>query len=198
MTTGRKNVNCLVGLGNPGGKYSSTYHNLGFRAVDTYLKKFETVSTQNDDSGKLFELSGDAPVQFAGKPGKFVNRSGEVVKEWTAKLELDPQQLLVIYDDFELDLGRIRLRKQGSAGGHNGLKDIIEKLNTRKIPRLRVGIGPLPTNSSPRDFVLAKITRDDRRVFSEIYKKLPKIVGNLAERGFETAMDRWNGVDFSE
>ncbi len=198
MSTGEADLRFLVGLGNPGGKYRETYHNLGFQAIRHFGREFEVESRQKHSAGEVLTLGGEAPVQYASRPDTYVNRSGEAVQAWRDEFNLTADQFLIIYDDFELELGQIRLRPGGSSGGHRGLQNIIDSLNTREIPRLRIGIGPLPTNSEPRDFVLAKITEDDRKIFSRVYDTFPRIVESIVRTGYEQAMDTWNGVNFDE
>ncbi|MGM0381458.1 MAG: aminoacyl-tRNA hydrolase [bacterium] len=189
-------ISCAAGLGNPGSKYRGTYHNLGFRAVDALCSSYEN-DLISSDNGKLYRLV-DSSLDYAGKPGLYVNRSGEVLKKWAGEFEFEPGDFLVIYDDLDLKVGQVRLRPAGSAGGHNGLQNIIDCLQTDAIPRLRIGIGPLPTNATGKDFVLSPVNKDEQEIYSRIMDNVPAIVQEVAEEGISPAMDSWNGVDFSE
>lgn len=146
------------------------------------------------EPGSLFEFD-SAPLDYAGKPDCFVNESGGVLRSWVEQLDLDPESLLVVYDDFSLDLGTIRLRPSGSAGGHRGLSNVIDVLGTDQIPRLRIGIGPLPSSTDPADFVLSPITDNDRPRLNAVLETIPDVVETLQNDGLDTAMSRWNGVE---
>ncbi len=193
---GDNSLKLVVGLGNPGAKYRDTYHNLGFWAVDSICEQFNADVTQHE-LGWLMRCEEQSPLDYAAKPNTYVNRSGAAVSAWLGELGLEPHEILVIYDDLDLDVGRLRIRSEGSAGGHRGMQSIIKALKTKAIPRLRVGIGPTPTNMSGRDFVLSKITNADREIYTAIFAKMPSIVKLIAEQGIKKAMDSWNGVDFS-
>ncbi len=186
----------VVGLGNPGPRYSQTYHNLGFMAIDEILTDWpgEKIKTPG---GQLWQHSVPAPLEFSGIPNSFVNRSGESIKLWLKKLNLTAKQLLVIYDDLALDVGRIRLRPGGSSGGHGGIKSIIGRLGTEDFPRLRIGIGPVPGGVEGRDYVLSRVTEKDRNIYQRLLPEIPNLVKMLAEDGLDRTMNHWNGVDFS-
>jgi len=184
----------VIGLGNPGSQYSQTYHNVGFQAIDRLASSYSHRKVSRSD-GELFELK-EAPASYLGKPGKMMNRSGQVVSSWTHEFDWSPSSLLIIYDDFSLDVGSIRIRPAGSAGGHNGLGGIIEKLGTAEIPRLRLGIGPVSPGGDPTEFVLSRIISDDRAVFRKIFHQLPAMINDIAEKGIQSAMNRWNGEDW--
>ena len=138
----------VVGLGNPGSKYAETRHNAGFRALDAYCAK----SGQKMDKMKFKSLIGEG--QFGGarvlfmKPQTFMNLSGEAVRDAAAFYKLDPSHILVLSDDISLDVGRIRVRAKGSAGGQNGLKNIIYHLNSDQFPRVKIGVGANPIQAT--------------------------------------------------
>lgn len=187
-------IEAVVGLGNPGGEYSGTYHNIGFQVVDYLLSTYDHDSPINSN-GQLYPMTG-GPVNYMGKPGLYVNRSGEVVSQWARDHDWEPEEVLVVYDDFSLDVGELRVKPSGSAGGHNGLADVISRLGTNSVPRVRVGIGPVSPGGDPAEFVLSKMTNDDRRIFRDIFREFPKIVETIVEDGFDEAMNQWNGADF--
>ncbi len=189
-------IRCVVGLGNPGARYKNTYHNLGFWAVDSLCSHHEC-KLISSDSGELYSLK-DSPPEYVGKPGLYVNRSGEVIKKWAAREGIEPGEFLIIYDDLDLEVGKIRIRPEGSSGGHNGLQNIIDCLQTDRIPRLRIGIGPLPTNASGRDFVLSPVNKEERKIYARIMGNIPDLVEDITTGKIDSAMDLWNGVDFSE
>lgn len=188
-------LDAVVGLGNPGSKYSHTYHNVGFLALDRLISTYDHDSPLDHD-GDLYPVN-DGPASYLGKPGLYVNRSGEVVKQWVDEYDLVPESLLIVYDDFSLDVGQLRVRPSGSPGGHNGMKDIINRLGTKEIPRVRIGIGPVSPGGDPAEFVLSKITDNDRKIFRDIFTQFPTLVEEVAEDGINTAMNQWNGVVFN-
>mgnify|MGYP006423396621 CR=1 FL=1 len=188
-------LDAVIGLGNPGSQYAQTYHNVGFQAIDQLASSYSYTEASRD-GGELFEIN-EGPASYLGKPGKMMNRSGQVVSSWADDLGWSPSSLLIIYDDFSLDVGTIRLRPSGSAGGHNGLADIIGKLETPEIPRLRLGIGPVSPGGDPTEFVLSRIISDDRAVFRKIFRQLPDIIEHIVEEGIQSAMNRWNGEDWN-
>jgi PTH1 family peptidyl-tRNA hydrolase len=164
-----------VGLGNPGKSYAGTRHNIGYRVIDALLdEKWEGMTLL--------------------KPDSFMNSSGGPVAEMARRKGLEPQQILVVCDDFALPLGSLRLRLKGSSGGHNGLDSIIQTLGTQEIPRLRLGVGPVPPKIDPADFVLATFKKSDKAGIEEMLERAIAAVKTIAEEGFDTAMNKFNKV----
>jgi PTH1 family peptidyl-tRNA hydrolase len=189
-------IRAVVGLGNPGGEYARTYHNIGFMVVD-HLASTYSHDAPERNGGELYPLN-DGPVDYLGKPGRYVNRSGEVVADWSEIHDWSPEEVLVVYDDFSLDVGELRVKPSGSAGGHNGMKDVIDRLGTNQIPRVRVGIGPVSPGGDPAEFVLSQITRNDHEIFRHIFAEFPTLLDTVVADGFQEAMNRYNGTDFDE
>ena len=188
-------LDAVIGLGNPGSKYDNTYHNVGFAAVDCLCSAYRA-RLVSDKNGWFYSLK-QAPVDFAGQPGRYVNRSGEVLHGWTRRFGLKKENVLVIYDDLALKVGKIRIRPAGSSGGHNGVQNIIDCLQTDQFPRIRIGIGPCPNKVAGRDYVLSKVSSSHSEIFEKIIARIPKIVTTISEEGTQLAMNEWNGVDFS-
>ncbi len=186
----------MVGLGNPGGRYTQTYHNLGFMAMDSLDDRW-TSKPVPDTADGLRKFSPEAPLEYSGKPQTFVNCSGEAISCWLRGLNLSPEQLLLIYDDLALDVGRLRIRPSGSSGGHRGVQNIIERLGTKIFPRLRIGIGPVPAGLQGKEYVLSELTQTDEEIYSRVLEELPRLISSLAVDGLNKTMSRWNGVDFS-
>lgn len=184
----------VAGLGNPGSRYRDSYHNLGYRAVDSLADRYDARPTDRRP-GRLMTVK-EGPVNYLGKPDCFVNRSGSVLSAWRRSLEVPPESCLVAYDDFSLDVGAVRLRPSGGAGGHQGMKDVIESLGTSSVPRLRIGIGPLPDGVAPEDYVLGEVTSAHEPVLEVVLDRVPDMVETIQEEDFETAMSRWNGRRF--
>jgi PTH1 family peptidyl-tRNA hydrolase len=189
-------LEAVIGLGNPGNKYRNSYHNLGFDAVDTVCEAFRG-QLEDKSIGEFYSLR-DAPVDFAGKPGRYVNRSGEVLSAWVKRYGLAKEKIFVIYDDLALDVGKIRIRPSGSSGGHKGVQNIINNLHTDKFPRLRIGIGPCPQNIPVKEYVLSPIASSDAEIFSKIINKIPLMLKEVSQKGLKSAMNRFNGIDYNE
>ena len=184
----------IVGLGNPGAQYAKNRHNVGFQCLDYIADrnniKFDKKS-MNAQWGKG-ELAGKDVI--LSKPQTFMNLSGRSVGEMIRFYKLDPKKdLLVVCDDLDLPVGRIRLRTNGSSGGQNGLKNIIDLLGTQEFARLRVGISR-PARGDAKDHVLNDFSRDEAPVIQEIYGRVAEAVEAFLTVGQERAMNRFNGV----
>jgi PTH1 family peptidyl-tRNA hydrolase len=166
-------IRLVVGLGNPGKAYAATRHNVGYRVVDA-LK----------ESG----WKGAALL----KPSGFMNSSGGPVAEAARHAGIEPGRILVVCDDFMLPLGAMRIRLKGSSGGHNGLDSILQVLGTQDVPRLRLGIGPVPAGHDPADFVLTAFKKPERLPLDEMVERGVEAVKMIAEDGFESAMNHFN------
>lgn len=185
----------VFGLGNPGDEYESTRHNVGFRIVDrlqtdlsekTVRSQCKSICTEGSDG------SGQKPLVLV-KPLTFMNRSGEAVKACLEKYGLPLFQSLVIVDDFNIPLGTIRFRKGGSHGGHNGLKSISSSVGS-DFPRMRVGIGPLPSGVDIISFVLGRFTDREAETVQKVVDASASAVRFLLDNGIEKAMNRYNSV----
>jgi PTH1 family peptidyl-tRNA hydrolase len=162
-----------VGLGNPGKPYAATRHNIGFRVLNALEK-------DRWDGMDLF------------KPESFMNASGGPVAAYARQNGIAPQEILVICDDFMLPLGSIRLRLKGSSGGHNGLDSILKTLGTLDVPRLRLGVGLVPPNEDPADFVLTAFKKSERDAVDDLIDRASQAVKVIATDGFESAMNKFN------
>ncbi|MEM7807276.1 MAG: aminoacyl-tRNA hydrolase [Planctomycetota bacterium] len=194
----------LVGLGNPGREYAQTRHNVGFEAIDVLAERlawtpagdFDRLARQRFQSftfeGTLDTSTGSEKLLLM-KPITFMNLSGRAVKEAMSFYKLTPTDVLVIVDELALPVGKLRLRKDGSPGGHNGLKDIQRALGTPEYARLRVGIDPAPPPVAGKDYVLGKFSPEQR---IEIDNALPKAAAccvTWVEHGVTRAMNEFNG-----
>jgi PTH1 family peptidyl-tRNA hydrolase len=179
----------IVGLGNPGERYAATRHNVGFQALDHLAKRhhlsFRKARLQGLLAGE--EIEGHQVALL--KPLTYVNRSGDVVAPLLRGYGLPLDRLLIIYDDLDLPLGRIRIREQGSAGGHKGMASIIDLLGP-EIPRLRVGIGR--KEEDPKHFVLSAFTVEERIVMEKSYERIADAVECMIREGLSKAMERFN------
>ena len=183
----------IVGLGNPGEKYERTRHNVGFLVVDALAERLG-VPVQ-----KLKHRALTNTVRLAGqkallmKPVTFMNLSGEAVGDAARFYKLPPERVLVISDDTALPLGKLRLRKGGSAGGHNGLKSIIQHLGTDQFPRLRVGVGEKPhPDYDMADWVLGRLQGEDWKAMEAAVDRAADAVECVLSQGVDAAMNRFN------
>ena len=190
----------IVGLGNPGPKYARTRHNVGFDVVDRLAHRWQiSLSAKRRFQGEFGEGMGvgGQPVKLL-KPLTYMNQSGQSIRTVLDWFKLSPASLLVIYDDMDLPLGKIRLRLSGSAGGHNGIKSTISRMGTVDFPRLRVGIGPpqSPETGAAKDsisHVLGRFSPQEKQWVTPMLDLVVDAVEMSLRQGVETAMSRYNG-----
>lgn len=170
----------IVGLGNPGSNYDKTVHNFGFMAIDYFAKDHGLTFSKSKFSGKIAEgRIGNEKVVLL-KPETFMNLSGKSVEEMMHMLKLESSQIIVISDDIDLPFGVVRLRAQGSAGTHNGLRNIVSKIGT-DFPRIRIGAGR-PEYGDLASFVLSKLPKDKLDELEKVYNKINKALELFIER----------------
>ena len=187
----------MIGLGNPGPQYAFTRHNAGFLALDTFLKRFaEVQKVENNKNYQLFHSVVEGVRIYFLKPMTYMNLSGIAVKEFLQKSGMEIEDLIIIYDDVALDLGRMRLRKCGSAAGQKGLKHIIQEIGTDEIKRIKIGIGPKDIPSLP-DFVLSKFREDDLEKLNWVLQQVSNAMKDILKDDFETVMNRYNGIKWA-
>ena len=185
----------VVGLGNPGEKYTFTRHNAGFLAIDLLSQKLGF----SCDRLKFKSLIGECRLGehrvLVMKPQTCKNNSGEAIREACAFYKIPPENVIVISDDISLDIGRLRIRKGGSAGGHNGLKSIIEHLGSDTFPRIKVGVGQKPSPDYELvDWVHGKIPKEDQKSFFALIECIPEILTLMVSGQTEKAMCDFNGI----
>ena len=184
----------LVGLGNPGSKYESTRHNMGFLAVDGLARRKGFRFNKLRFRAWTAEWMVNGEKVLVMKPVTFMNLSGEAVRQAVDFYKIQPDHVLVVSDDTALALGRLRIRKGGSAGGHNGLKSIIQHLGTDQFPRIKVGVGQKPhPDYDMADWVLSKFAGEDLKTITEAIRKAADAVECLIQEGPDKAMNRFNG-----
>lgn len=183
----------IVGLGNPGSKYECTRHNAGFLALDTLAAKYGISVTRCKHHGLAGQgMIGDTSVLLL-KPQTFMNRSGEAVSDAARFYKLPPERVLVLFDDVSLSVGRLRIRASGSAGGHNGIKDILLHLNSDKFPRIKLGVGGPPhPDYDLVDWVLGTFSAAERTTLSETIDRAVEAVPVLMKEGVAAAANRFN------
>ena len=182
----------IIGLGNIGDKYTNTRHNIGFKIVDEVAEEHKvTFETEKLGDVATFRLKGRTFVLL--KPSTFMNLSGKAVKYWMDKENISIENILVVTDDVHIEFGTIRVKAKGSAGGHNGLKDIQEILNTQEYPRFRFGVGANYPKGRQADFVLGEWSKEET---SQLIERLPlssKIITSFGTAGLANTMNEFNG-----
>lgn len=183
----------IVGLGNPTAQYEGTRHNAGFDVIDVLAEKYNI----SVDARKCQAFCGKGIIAgqkvLLVKPQTYMNLSGESVGGIVNYYKIDPESdLLVIYDDISLDVGQLRIRKKGSAGGHNGIKSIIAHLGTTVFPRIKVGVGEKPKNYDLADYVLGHFSKQERELMEEGYEHASDAVEQIVQGEIEAAMNVFN------
>jgi len=185
----------IVGLGNPGLKYEFTRHNTGFRIVDHLAREIETEFKKVKSYYSLISrgIINDHKVILV-KPQTFMNLSGRAVSKVVSYYKISFRDLLIVYDDLNLDLGQLRIRKEGSAGGHKGMESIMQYLHSEEIPRLRVGIGNSSTNFNFDcvSYVLSNFNHDEEGKIKDTIKLSTEAIKTVIEDSFEKAMRKYN------
>jgi len=183
----------VVGLGNPGAGYARHRHNVGFQVLDA-LARAHGLSFSREKLARTHTAQGRIGGRsvILAKPQTFVNRSGQAVGRLARWHKVPPQQILVVYDELDLPLGRLRLRPEGGAGGHNGMRSIIEALGTQQFPRLRVGIDRPPGQMDPADYVLHPFSKEEGEIVALVIDQAVAAVEAWLEEGIVAAMDRFN------
>jgi PTH1 family peptidyl-tRNA hydrolase len=186
----------IVGLGNPGEEYAETYHNVGFRVVGRIAAahgvRFKERCGPALVSGKIM-LAGQGAALVM--PQTYMNNAGSALAAVFDRFESSPGEMIVIYDDLALPLGKLRVRQKGSAGGHNGIKSIVSALESDEFLRIRIGIQPDRQINDTRDFVLSQVGKTDRALLDHTEEVATKAVETLIGEGIEKTMAAYNGVD---
>lgn len=182
----------LFGLGNPGDRYRWTRHNLGFHVLDEFAKSRGVAWNRAARAYRRAECDVSGVHLFLIKPTTYVNLAGRGLREFRREVEIEPGELVVVADDIALPLGQLRLRRRGSHGGHNGLRAIADELQTSDFPRLRMGVGPVPPDDDPADFVLARICSDEREDVERLILRAVSCLEDLTARDFDTVMSEYN------
>ena len=182
----------VVGLGNPGTKYDATRHNVGFRFIDLIAKKFDIRLNDRRAKAVLGEGRVAGHEVILAKPRTFMNNSGEAFPYLLNRFNLSPNDIIVIYDDLHLPVGKIRVRPSGSAGGHNGLKSIISALGTSSFPRIKIGIGSPEEDTSQVRYVLGTFSPDEIDTINNSISTAAKIVSDTILQGLDWTMNHYN------
>ena len=191
----------LIGLGNPGKKYSKSRHNIGFLVLENLSRKYNSNFLLKDklkSSCSEFNINNSTYRLFL--PNTFMNNSGDAVRAIVDWYKINLDQIFIIVDDKDLPLGKIRFRKKGSSGGHNGLKSIIEKLQTHEFNRIKIGIGSPPSNKEIKNFntishVLGNISLEEKLILDKVYKRVIESLEQISTKKEEHIMNQLNSFD---
>lgn len=184
----------IAGLGNPGTQYEDTRHNCGFMAAETLAESYNTEIKRLKFKSLTAELTLSGKRCLVMKPTTFMNNSGDAVEEAAAFYKIPPENVVVIYDDISLDVGRLRIRGKGSDGGHNGMKSIILRLNSDNFPRIRIGVGQKPhPDYNLADWVLSRFTKEEGEKLEPALKNAAKAAELIVGGKINEAMNLYNG-----
>lgn len=184
----------VVGLGNPDVKYLKTMHNMGFMAVDILADKLSVQFNKKAFKGVVAETFVNGEKVVILKPHTYMNLSGDSVIEALTFYKIPLEKMLVIYDDLDIEIGAIRIREKGSAGTHNGMRDIVKKISSENFARVRVGIKPRNDSRQIIDYVLSDIKKDDEATFKEVLSKSAEVAEAFIKgKSLEEIMRKYNG-----
>lgn len=180
----------IAGLGNPGRKYSRTRHNIGFMVIEEIAKKYGIILVDKKEyrGGKIF--INNNPVLIL-EPLLFMNMSGHVIKGILTKFNINPENLIVIHDDLDMTAGKLRIKKNGSSGGHKGIESIIQNIGTKNFIRIKIGIGR-EEGINPEKYVLSNFKRQEMVIFRQSIKKAAQAAECIISEGVEKAMNKFN------
>lgn len=181
----------IVGLGNPGCEYERTRHNIGYMALDSIAHYYKIVLNKNKFGGKYGELILNGEKVILLKPEKFMNLSGEVIRDYIKFFKIDINDILIIHDDLDTSIGSIRLRYKGSSGGHNGLKNIELHLGTKEYKRIKIGISNNKLMDT-KDYVLGRFSKEEMEKLNPIIEKMPEIFETFLNKPFDNLMNKYN------
>ena len=182
----------IAGLGNPTREYEKTRHNVGFEAIDILADKAGTTVTEKKHKALYGKGYIGGQKVILAKPQTYMNLSGESIREIADFYKIEPENIIILCDDINLSEGQLRIRLKGSAGGHNGLKNIISHLGTQEFPRIRIGVGEKPRGMDLADYVLGRFPKEQQAVMEEAYRDAAEAACMMIEDGADAAMNPYN------
>lgn len=185
-------MKCIIGLGNPGKKYENTRHNIGFTVIDTFSEQYGLQLTKRKFNCLYETTHIESNQVLLVKPQTFMNLSGEGVKPLIDFYRIQPENIVVIYDDLDLPLGKIRLRTKGGHGGHNGIRSLIDHLGTKEFNRVRIGIGRPTDNTPVVNYVLQTFRQEEQGDVQQVIDQTIKACETWFTSSFNDAMNRFN------
>ena len=184
----------IVGLGNPGREYEKTRHNCGFRAIDLLAEQLGAKIDKLKFQGLYAQVNYEGKKLFLLKPQTYMNLSGRSVLQLSAYFNIPPQRIIVMFDDISLEPGRLRIRPDGSAGGHNGIKSIIQEVGSQEFPRIKIGVGAKPNpHYDLADWVLSTFSANEEKALAFALDNAAKAALAIIDRGVPEAANRFNG-----
>ena len=181
----------IVGLGNPGREYEKTRHNAGYRFLDAYAESKNLKFNKEKFGGKYTELNYNGEKVILLKPEKYMNLSGEVVKDFVNFYKITPNDILIICDDLDTEVGKIKLRYKGNSGGHNGLKNIQNHLKTNEYKRIKIGISN-DKEKDTIDYVIGNVSKEELTKLNSVNDKAPNIIDDYLNMTFDNLMNKYN------
>lgn len=194
-------MEAIAGLGNPGDGYARTRHNAGWMLLDELSRRGKLLESRGKEHAEMARLKLGPDTVWLVRPTTYMNHSGRGVEQACRSLQLGPSELLVAYDDIDLPLGRLRLRRSGGSGGHRGLESVISALGTSRIPRLRMGVRgeeSFEEGADTADYVLSEFTSDEREAAEDMIGRAADAVRMILRRGLGAAMNTYNQRDTDE
>lgn len=182
----------IVGLGNPDKKYHGTRHNIGFQTMDYLADKYRIAIDTKKHKGLIGKGFIEGQKVLLVKPMTYMNLSGECLRQIMDFYKLEPEDFIVIYDDIHLDVGQLRIRKKGSAGGHNGIKSIISHLGSQEFPRIRIGVGEKPKEYDLVDYVLGRFSKQELEIYDDLMPNIAAAAELMIWDDIDQAMNRYN------
>ena len=181
----------IVGLGNPGKEYINTRHNIGFLMIDNILEQLKISNGKEKMGGKYYETNINGEKVIFLKPFEYINLSGNVISRFMNFYKIDVEDLLVIHDDLDLEIGKFKIREKGGSAGHNGLKNIESNLKTKEYHRIKIGISN-NKNIDTKDYVLGKLSKEEQNKLNEIFKIGSDIIIDYLNLSFSNLMNKYN------
>ena len=182
----------IAGLGNPGREYEGTRHNVGFMTLDALADKYNIDVREKAFKGLIGKGGIEGNKVILAKPQTYMNSSGESIRAAADYYKVDPEDILIVYDDISLAPGQLRIRAKGSAGGHNGIKSIIAHLGTQEFPRVKVGVGEKPARMDLADYVLGHFSKEEQATMDDAVKEAADAVCEIVNVGIAQAMNDHN------
>lgn len=182
----------IVGLGNPTKEYDKTRHNVGFSVIDVLADRIGTTVTEKKHRALCGKGVLEGQKVILAKPQTFMNLSGESVRAMADFYKVTADEVIVIYDDISLEPGQLRIRGKGSAGGHNGIKNIIAHLGTQEFPRIKVGIGEKPRNMDLAGYVLSRFSKGEQELMEDAFQEAAAAAVMMVSEGIDPAMNHFN------
>ena len=185
----------IVGLGNPGKEYENTRHNIGFMIIDEYSKEYKINNFKTKYNGLFAKVYRNGEYFVLLKTLSFMNLSGTVVSKFANYFKIKPEDILVIHDDLDLPVGKIKIKSKGSSGGHNGIKSIIEYLKTEEFNHFKVGVGN-NKNIETKDYVLGKFNKKELDIYNKLFTFSSNIIDDFLDLNIDKVMSKYNGEEY--